>query len=700
MVKNVGIAGHLRAAFLGITAFVLLAAGAGTYAFWDISNALTDISQKRVPATLAAQKLTRRAEAIIDSAPKLLASEQRGAFEARSRNIMSDVTRLQQLVERIDNGELNVAGARFGTIVDDLERNLDALIQTVSSDLAVRTRIDSKLQAWEANYRALRNLLEPSLRVHREKLNELRRGIRQFEAGTGARRIANRDLRARLADYLPLRDLRVALAAVNDALIQAVESDSPDAVRAARARLDTAVDEADRVIANIDVAARTLMTERLSRLRRDADIVAENLDLQARDLMAARMAKLRRAAVGEDSIVALHARKLELQREAQTLLARNKELSQRLRQAVDSTVQRTRGRIDTALAAAERAKLTGAAIIAASVVLCALSVFLITRYYVGRNVVARLAAVRDSMLALSRGELDHPLPKPGADEIGRMTYALTVFRDNALRLRQRTRDLQVARDEAVKSSEAKTRFLANMSHELRTPLNAVIGFAEIIQNEAVGPIGEPRYRDYAKDIHDSATHLLDVINDILDVAKAEAGKLDLHDETVDLEPFIQKTFRLLESRAEKQGVHLEHAVDTRAPNLIADARRLRQVLLNLLSNAVKFTHAGGTVRVETTPREDGGLDVAVVDTGVGMSESEMETALAPFSQIDNSFSRHAEGTGLGLPLTKHLVELHGGSFHLASATGQGTRITASFPAARVPGAAGAANGATRRSAAS
>jgi len=691
MFKNVGIAGHLRAAFLAITVFVLLAAGAGAYAFWRISDALTEISEKQVPATLAAQKLTRRAEAIIDSAPKLLTSEQRGAFEARSRNIMNDVDRLKQLVDRVAAGDLDVTSDRFGTIVGDLEDNLEALVETVSNDLAVRKRIDSKLATWEANYEALRNLLGPSLRVHREKLDALQKGIGQFKAGTGARRIANRDFRTRLDEYLPLRDLRLALARVNDTLIRAVESDSPKVVRTVQDELETAVNDADRVIDKIDVASRTFLRERLRRLRKDADTVAENLELDAQALMAARMAKLRRAAVGEESIVALHARKLELQREAETLLARNKELSQRLRHAVDATVQRTRDRIDTARAQAERTKLTGAAIIGASVVLCAVSAFLIMRYYVGRNVVARLAAVRDSMLALSRGELDRPLPKPGADEIGRMTYALTVFRDNAVRLRQRTRELQVARDEAVKSSEAKTRFLANMSHELRTPLNAVIGFAEIIQNEAIGPIGEPRYRDYAKDIHDSATHLMEVINDILDVAKAEAGELELHEETIELAPFIEKSFRLLGTRAADQGVHLEHAVDESAPHLVVDPRRLRQVLLNLLANAVKFTDTGGTVRVETTVRADGGLDMAVVDNGVGMTATEIETALAPFSQVDNSFSRHAEGTGLGLPLTKHLVELHGAGFHVASAKGQGTRITASFPAQRVAAAAQAAH---------
>ena len=406
--------------------------------------------------------------------------------------------------------------------------------------------------------------------------------------------------------------------------------------------------------------------------------------------LASRMAALEQVSRGSDSLPALHARRLRLENKARQLLAQNQRLSQRLDHAVADAVRRTRNEIDDSLVTARQTRNTGAAVLGGAVLLSIACSYLIMRVYVGRQVVRRLAAVRDSMLALSRGELDHPLPKAGGDEIGRMTYALTVFRDNAVRLRQRTRELQIARDEAVKSSEAKTRFLANMSHELRTPLNAVIGFAEIIQNEAVGPIGQPRYREYARDIHDSATHLLDVINDILDVAKAEAGKLDLADETVEMDGFVAKTFRLLENRAEQHGIALSADLDPKAATLIADPRRLRQILLNLLSNAIKFTDAGGSVRVESALRDDGGLDIAVVDTGVGMTETEIETALAPFSQIDNSFSRHAEGTGLGLPLTKHLVELHGGTFALSSVKNAGTRITASFPAERVQAAAGEA----------
>jgi signal transduction histidine kinase len=657
MLKNAGIAGHLRAGFLGITAFVLLAAGAGIYAFVDISRVLTQITEDRVPSTLAAQQLSRRAEAIIDSAPKLLASQERGQFHARARAILSDVDRLENLMRRIEDSSLDVNAAPFRSIVYDLDENLRALKDVVSRDIALSNQLDERLVGWDKTYQALLNLLEPSLDVRRRRLDGLRAGLVQFQEDSEARRAANADLRRVMGDYLPLQDLRVALAKVNDRLIATVESQAPSAVQSASRRLDRALADSTEFYGTLDTDTRILVSGRFENLRA--------------------------AITSEDSLVALHAEKTDLKQRARTLLAKNEELSQRLNEAVNTVVAETREQIDASARTAERTKITGASVILIAVLLSVASAVLIMRYYVGRNVVRRLGAVRDSMLALSRGELDHPLPQPGTDEIGRMTYALSVFRDNAMRLRHRTRELQLARDEAVKSSEAKTRFLANMSHELRTPLNAVIGFAEIIQNEAVGPIGEPRYRDYAKDIHDSAAHLLEVINDILDVAKAEAGKLDLDEDLVDLSPFTLKTVRLLDTRAGEGDVSMEAAIDDATPFLIADPRRLRQILLNLLSNAIKFTKPGGTVRVEVSPREDGGLDLSVADTGVGMSDNEVEMALAPFSQIDNSFSRHAEGTGLGLPLTKHLVELHGGEFRLTSEKNVGTRITASFPASRV-----------------
>jgi signal transduction histidine kinase len=242
-------------------------------------------------------------------------------------------------------------------------------------------------------------------------------------------------------------------------------------------------------------------------------------------------------------------------------------------------------------------------------------------------------------------------------------------------------DLVRAHAEAEAASRAKSEFLANMSHELRTPLNAIIGFAEVIERETFGPTGS-RYREYASDIHGSGRHLLQVINDILDLSKVEAGQMLLHEARLDPALVMQGCVRLIRPRASKSSVRLYMAFDPNLPVLLADEARLRQIGLNLLSNAVKFTKAGGRVSISTGLDSAGGITISVADTGIGMTEDEIRIALEPFRQVTSSLSRTNEGTGLGLPLTKTLVELHGGRLDIASAPGRGTTVTVTFPPSR------------------
>ena len=248
------------------------------------------------------------------------------------------------------------------------------------------------------------------------------------------------------------------------------------------------------------------------------------------------------------------------------------------------------------------------------------------------------------------------------------------------------RQLRLAKEEAELASRAKSDFLANVSHELRTPLNAIIGFSEIIKDQLFGPMGNQRYREYAIDIHDSGTHLLSLINDILDLSKIEAGKFELHEEAIDLEAVTKSCFRIMRDRAEEAGVMLQHSFPRHLPHLKADPRAVKQILLNLLSNAVKFTDPGGRVLVYGNIAEDGGMLLHVEDTGIGIAEADIAKAMAPFGQVDSSLSRKYEGTGLGLPLTRHLVDLHDGELTLSSVMGQGTQVTISFPHQRVMGA--------------
>jgi PAS domain S-box-containing protein len=243
--------------------------------------------------------------------------------------------------------------------------------------------------------------------------------------------------------------------------------------------------------------------------------------------------------------------------------------------------------------------------------------------------------------------------------------------------------------ELIKSKEAaeianrtKTEFLANMSHELRTPLNAIIGFAEVIKDQMFGPVGLKKYADYAKDIHSSGRHLLAVINDILDLSKLEAGKLELHESEVSLSRVAEECMTLMRDRAGKSKVRLVSAFEPNVPPLLCDERTLKQVLLNFLSNAVKFTPTGGQVTLAIRCVVDG-IAISVSDTGIGMNKDEIAVALSAFGQVDSKLARRHRGTGLGLPIAKSLIELNGGTLTVDSTPKVGTTMTATFPASRI-----------------
>jgi PAS domain S-box-containing protein len=244
-------------------------------------------------------------------------------------------------------------------------------------------------------------------------------------------------------------------------------------------------------------------------------------------------------------------------------------------------------------------------------------------------------------------------------------------------------DLLIARDQAEAANRAKSEFLAAMSHELRTPLNAIIGFSEIIKDETFGPVGSVQYRDYAGDINESGQHLLELINDILDLSKVESGTDELHEDDIDIHGVVRSVLKLVEHRAEHGGVKLEIELPDQLPVLCADERKLKQILVNLLSNAVKFTNAGGKVTLRFWCRTDSGYVFQIIDTGIGIALGDIPKALSRFGQVDGDLNRQYEGTGLGLPLTKALVEQHGGSLDLQSEVNVGTTVTVRFPAERI-----------------
>ena len=252
-------------------------------------------------------------------------------------------------------------------------------------------------------------------------------------------------------------------------------------------------------------------------------------------------------------------------------------------------------------------------------------------------------------------------------------------------LSERERSILAAKEAAEQASRSKTKFLANMSHELRTPLNAIIGFSDMMALAIHGPMGAPAYEQYAADINGSAKHLLSIINDILDIAKIEAGRLDLIDEETPVASLCDVALRLMQERAHEHGVELRFEPGPNLPNAMVDQRAMRQVLLNLLSNAVKFTKAGGEVTLRAQLSMDNELLLQVCDTGIGMREEDLHRVLEPFVQVENELTRQYDGTGLGLSLSKQLVELHGGRIGIVSKPNFGTTVTVYLPASRLRG---------------
>ena len=787
MLKHIGVRGRLLLAFLGISAFVVLAAAAGVYSVLKVGEALDGITRDRVPAAVALLQLAAESERIVAISPTLLAVRSKAEHEAVLARIGNEAERLSEFVREVRDSPMQ-AGAleQLAVLVDGLRRNLETLSALVSARLEMSERKSGLLQRLADTNAAVQRLLGPAAKLLDAKRAQLEQTIAAGDPSLLSDARAVRVARE-VTRFLPQQRAHAEALAINDGLL----------------RTASASKEAD-----LTLLAPPLY-QSLQALRQLAGVFERPLGPPLR-LLVEQLAGL---IDGPDSILAIQQAEFDHIANAQRLIAENAQLSKELTSSVAGLVEGAKQAIAEANHHALSVQRSGMGVLAAIVFLSLASSGLIVWLYVDRNLLARLTVLSDSMLAIARGDLQTLIPTGGRDEIARMAEALAVFRNTAVEVEEKNlrtvaearqrlidaiesisegfalfdaedrlvlsnsrfrqdfypglqdlmvpgmpfetilgqavarslvgearrdpegwirmrleahrnpgevplihrvgerwiqvserrireggsvavytdvtelkcrevelaelvRKLELARDQAMEATRAKSVFLANMSHELRTPLNAIIGFTRLVMRRSKDVLPAKQYENLEK-ILISGEHLLSLINAVLDLSKIEAGRVEVRPVEFTLEPLLDLCLRTVEPMLRGDRVILTKEVEPGLPTLVQDHEKVRQILTNLLGNAAKFTEAGSiTIRTCCDGEE---VVVEVSDTGIGIPDQARELIFEEFRQVDSGSTRQHGGTGLGLAISRRLARLMGGDITVESALGTGSTFTLRLP---------------------
>jgi adenylate cyclase len=790
--SRIGVRGRLLVAFFGISALAVLGASAALYSFREIGDVLDRITHRRIPVALNSQALSRHAERIVAAAPALLTVSNQNEKDAWAKENAKEVETLNLLLAQVKRSSAESASLRsLEPEIEQLRRNLTGLDSLVDSRLGTAEQKKEILNQALAVAGGVQQLLTPWAAVMDGRIAQWRRIAIDPKVSANERQAADSEFEKSLAWFRALQTSQVLASAVSDQLQRAATAENISTLGVFRFRLQQSLNEIERLTPTFDPKLQVLIKDAIERLRGFV--------------------------VGTFSIFSLRERELTLTANAAQLLAENASLSQRLTTTIDNLVNEASNDISSANAEAASVVNFSTWVVVLAVILSLVSSVLIVWLYVGRNLIHRLTALSNRMLALARGDLQSPLPHGGSDEIGQMAESLAVFRATAIQMeeanlreitvaRQRlteaieaitdglslydaddrlivcnsrykelfptqknvvvpgtpfetivrepaegglileargrvedwlaerierhkhprgphlqhrsdgsyiriseqptagggvvatytditelkereaqlaalVTELEMARDAAQEASRTKSSFLANMSHELRTPLNAIIGVTEMLQEDARDLKREDEIEPLDRVLR-AARHLLALINDILDLSKIEAGKMDIVLERFPIRNLIDDVAQTVEPVASKNGNKIVVDCPDSIGSMYADQIRVRQALLNLVSNASKFT-ANGIIAISAARAGKGAaerIEIAVVDNGIGMNAEQVGKLFQEFSQADSSTTRKYGGTGLGLAISRRFCQMMGGDISVESELGRGSKFVIILPA--------------------